>query len=100
PASQTVIQGNPTSYNLTITPINGFTGQVTFSVSGLPSGANGTFSPNPATSTSALSVTTSTTTPAGSYPLTVTGVSGSLTHTVAATLVVTAPDFSLGTSPS
>ena len=100
PASQTVIQGNPTSYNLTITPVNGFTGQVTFSVSGLPSGANGTFSPNPATSTSALSVTTSTTTPAGSYPLTVTGVSGSLTHTVAATLVVTAPDFSLGTSPS
>ena len=101
PSSQTVIQGNPTSYNLTITPTNGFTGQVTFSVSGLPSGANGTFSPNPATSTSALSVTTSTTTPAGSYPLTVTGVSGSLTHTVAATLVVTAaPNFTLSASPS
>src|ERR1019366_1726781 len=100
PSSQTVIQGNSTSYNLTITPTNGFAGQVTFSVTGLPTGASGTFSPNPATSTSALSVTTSTTTPAGTYTATITGVSGSLTHTATVTLIVTALDFSLSASPS
>ena len=99
PSSQTVIQGNPTTYNLTITPNNGFSGQITLSVSGLPTGANGTFSPNPSTSNSSLSVTTATSTPAGTYSLTITGISGSLTHTTTATLVVTAPDFSLSSSP-
>jgi len=100
PTTQTVVQGSATSYNLTINPVNGFAGQVTFSVSGLPTGASGTFSPNPATSTSALSVTTSTTTPAGTYAVTITGVSGSLTHTTTVTLIVAAPDFSLSASPS
>jgi peptidoglycan/xylan/chitin deacetylase (PgdA/CDA1 family)/uncharacterized membrane protein len=100
PASQTAIQGNGTSYSVTVTPTNGFGGQVTLSVTGLPSGANGSFSPNPATSASTLSVTTSTTTPAGTYTLTITGVSGALTHTTTVTLVVTAPDFSLSRSPA
>jgi hypothetical protein len=101
PASQTIARGNPTSYGVTVNPLNGFSGPVTLSVSGLPTGAIGSFSPNPATSTSTLSVTTDPTlTPAGSYTLTITGVSGSLTHTTTATLVVTAPDFSLSPSPA
>jgi len=100
PASQTVIQGNATSYNVTVSPTNGFAGQVTLSASGLPAGANYTFSPNPATGTSTLSVTTASTTPAGSYTLTITGVSGSLTHTATITLVIVAPDFSLTASPA
>jgi hypothetical protein len=103
PTSQTVTQGVGTSYTETITPINGFTGSVTLSVSGLPTGASGTFSPNPATSTSTLSVTTASTTPTGSFPLTITGVSGTLTHTSSATLVVNpaaAPDFSLSATPA
>jgi subtilisin family serine protease len=104
PASQTVVQGGPgTSYTVTITPSGGFTGSVTLSVSGLPAGAAGTFSPNPATSSSTISVTTSTTTPAGSYRLTITGVGGGLTRTASATLVVNAPavgDFSLTASPA
>lgn len=101
PASQTVTQGNPTSYTLTVNPTNGFTGQATFSVTGLPTGATGTFSPNPSGTTSTLSVTTATTTPTGSYTLTVTGVSGTLSHTTTVTLVVNAaPDFALAASPA
>lgn len=108
-ASQSVTQGNSTSYTLNTTPVGGFSGSVALSVSGLPAGATGSFSPNattpPGTQSSALSVSTAATTPAGSYPLTVTATSGSITHVTTVTLTVNAPappaaDFSLSASPS
>ena len=101
PSIGTVTQGGSTSYSVTISPVGGFTGQVTLSVSGLPTGANASFIPNPATASSTLSVTTSMSTLAGAYTLTITGVNGSLTHTTTVTLVVTPPpDFTLSASPS
>jgi hypothetical protein len=99
PSSRTVGQGDSTSYNVTIGLTGGFSGQVTLSVDGLPAGANGTFTPDPATTSSALSVTTSASTPTGTYTLTITGVSGALTHTSTVTLVVAPPDFTLTASP-
>ena len=101
PASQTVVVGNGTSYTVSITPAGGFSGQVTLSIDGLPGGATGTFTPNPATGSSTLAVTTVTTTPTGTYPLTIRGVSGPLSHSAPATLVVnSAPDFSLSATPA
>ena len=103
PASQSVTQGVGTSYTVTIAPSGGFAGSVSLSVSGLPSGATGSFNPNPATSSSALSVSTSASTPTGTYPLTITGVSGNRTHTTTVTLVVnppSGPDFALAVSPT
>jgi N,N-dimethylformamidase beta subunit-like protein len=100
PASQALVQGGSTSYSVSISPTGGSSGQVTLSVSGLPVGASGSFAPNPATTSATLSVTTSTSTPTGGYTLTVTGSSGSLTHTTAVTLVVGSPDFTLNASPS
>src|SRR3989441_876553 len=101
PSIGTVTQGGSTSYSVTISPVGGFTGQVTLSVSGLPTGATGFFTPNPATASSTLSVTTSTSTLPGTYTLTITRVNGSLTHTTTVTLVVTPPpDFTLSASPS
>ena len=102
PASQTVSAGGSTSYTVTISPTGGFTGQVSLSVSGLPSGASGSFTPNPATTSSTLALTTSASTPDGTYALTIAGVSGgSLTHTTTVSLVVnTPPDFTLSASPS
>jgi hypothetical protein len=101
PSTHAVVQGGSTSYSLSINPTGGFTGQVTFSVSGLPVGASGSFAPNAATTSSTLSITTSTSTPAGSYTLTITGMSGTLTHTVTVAFVVNAPiDFTLSASPS
>jgi hypothetical protein len=105
PASQTVTAGSGTSYTATVTPSNGFTGVVNFSVSGLPSGASGTFNPTSVTGSgsSTLSVTTSTTTPNGTYTLTITGTSGTLVHSTTVTLVVTGgvnPDFTISVSPT
>jgi hypothetical protein len=92
PNSQTVSAGLGTSYTIAITRYVAFSGTVSLSVSGLPSGAAGTFSPNPASGTSStLGVTTASNTPTGSYPVTITGTSGSLTHTAGGTLVVNPP---------
>src|SRR5205807_262119 len=88
PASQSVVQGAGTTYAVSITPSGGFTAVVTFNVSGLPGGATASFSPNPATASSAMTVATGAATPPGSYALTITGVSGTLTHTTSVTLVV------------
>jgi uncharacterized membrane protein len=47
-----------------------------------------------------LTITTLATAPAGTYPLTVTGSSGAISHGAPLTLVVSARDFSLAISPS
>ena len=104
PGSSSVVQGAGTSYAVSIARVNGFTGAVAFSVSGLPAGAAGSFNPASTTANSTtLSVTTAATTPAGTYPLTITGASGALSHTASVSLVVTAAaagDFTLALSPS
>jgi hypothetical protein len=103
PSSVTVTAGSTANYTENVTRTGGFTGSVSLSISGLPAGAAGTFTPNPNTgATSALAITTSSTTPAGSYVFTVTGTSTvpPLTRNSTATLVVQTPDFSLSTTPS
>jgi subtilase family serine protease len=105
PASQTVLQGNGTSYNTTVSAVAGFTGTVNLTVSGLPTGASGTFSPTSVTGSgsSTLSVTTLSSTPAGSSTLTITGTSGTIVHSTTATLVVTTPippDFTITATPA
>jgi len=100
PSSQSIAPGGSTSYGLSVTPSGGFSSAVTFSVSGLPAGATATFTPNPSPSTSSMAITTTGATPNGTYNLTVTGVSGTLTRTTTVTLGVFAPDFALGTLPS
>src|SRR5207245_912534 len=102
-ASQSVVQEAGTTYTVTITPSGGFTAAVTFSVSGLPGGATASFSPNPATASSTMTVGTGAATPPGSYALTITGASGTLTHTASVTLAVSpapVPDFSLSATPA
>jgi hypothetical protein len=102
PSSQTVAAGSGTTYTTTIGALAGFSGTVSLSVSGLPSGATGSFNPTTVAGagSSTLSVSTASSTPAGSYPLTITGTSGSLTHSTTVTLVVGAPDFSISATPS
>lgn len=105
PASQNVAAGNTAQYTVTLSPINGFSGPVTLSASGLPAGASAAFTSNPVTVSSSAAkstVTVSTTTgvPAGSYTLNVTGQSGSIGHSGSATLAVSAAPNSITVTPS
>ena len=89
PNAVTIVQGgNPGTSTITITPFNGFNGNVTLSASGLPSGVTAGFNPNPATTSSTLSLTASATATTGTSTVTVQGVSGSLTHTTTLQLTV------------
>ena len=90
PASQTVTAGNGTTYTVTTAALNGFTGTVALSAGGLPSGASASFTPASISGagSSTLSVTTAASTPTGTHTLTVTGASGSLSHSTNVTLVV------------
>jgi hypothetical protein len=103
PSSRSVGQGSGTTYTVSVTALNGFSGTVGFTTSGLPSGATAGFNPTQITSSGSttLTITTATSTPTGSYPITITGTSGTLTHTASVTLVVTVPsDFTIGVSPT
>ncbi len=103
PSSGTVVQGNGTTYTVTVTPSNGFTGTLSLSVSGLPSGATASFNPASITTSgnSTLTINTAASTPPGSYPLTITATNGTLSHSTTVTLVVTVfTDFSISASPT
>jgi uncharacterized membrane protein len=81
PLFQEIGQGAATSYGVSVTRKNGFTGSVTLDVAGLPSGATASWTPSrtiPSTATTAtLNVQTSPTTPTGAYVLVV-SATGSL----------------------
>ncbi len=92
PASQSVTQGQMVSYSVNVAAVNGFNSQVSLSVSGLPSGANGVFS-NPSGTpnfASTLTVTLPGNVSAGSYTLTVTGSGGGLSQVANLVLTVNA----------
>jgi len=95
-----VSPGASTSYTATVTGGSGFTGAVSFSVTGLPSGATATFNPTSVSGSGSttLSVSTSGTTPAGNYTLAITATSGPASHTANVTLSV--GDFSISASPA
>ncbi|HEX8071695.1 MAG TPA: PQQ-dependent sugar dehydrogenase [Pyrinomonadaceae bacterium] len=93
PAAQNILPGAAGAYTVTVTPAGGFTGSVALSVAGAPAGTTATLNPTAVQITDAtpraatLNVTNSASVPLGSFTLTVTGQSGSLTHAAAAALV-------------
>src|SRR5262249_34176663 len=57
PSSVNAAAGGQTTSTITVNPIGGFNGSVSLSVSsGLPAGATASFSPNPATASSVLTI--------------------------------------------
>ena len=104
PASQNVVQGQSTTYTVTTQVTSGNAQTVTLSVSGLPAGATGTFSPSAvvAGGSSTLTVTTSVSTPTGTFTLTISGSYANPPNSRSATvtLTVNAPDdFGISASP-
>jgi hypothetical protein len=104
PGSRTVSQGSGTTYTVTTSALNGFADTVALAVTGLPANATATFTPASlvGSGTATLNVTTAADTPPGNSTLTITGTSGSLTHTTATALVVNAtamPDFAVSATP-
>jgi len=93
PASQTMAQGASTTFSVTIAPAGGFADNVNLRVAGLP-GMTSTFDPPSTSDSSTLTIVTSNLTPAGTFPLTITGISGTtgtLNRIAVVTLVVTGP---------
>jgi Abnormal spindle-like microcephaly-assoc'd, ASPM-SPD-2-Hydin len=91
PSSVSVGQdGTSPAVTITVVPVNGFTGSVSLSASGLPSGVTAAFNPTSTTTTSSLTFTATATATKGTSTVTITGVSGSLTNTTTVSLTVTA----------
>ena len=89
PTSRSIRHGQNTSYSVTITRLNGFTGSVLFTVGGLPSNGTASFSPNPTNGTSVkLNISTSRSSPTGTFTLQITGTSGGLTHVINVSLTL------------
>jgi len=90
PNSLTIADGNSGTSTITVVPAGGFSGSVTLSASGLPSGVTAGFSPNPTSTTSTLTLTVGSSVAAGTSTITINGTSGSLTASTTIQLTVTA----------
>ena len=101
PNAVTIVEGvGSGTSTITITPNYGFSGNVTLTTSKLPTGVTASFSPNPATSSSVLTLTAGSTTPTGTTTLTITGTSGTLSASTTITLTVNPlGNFTLTASP-
>lgn len=96
-------QGATGSAIITVASVGGFSSAVALTASGTPSGVTLAFSAASikGAGTSKITATAGSTVAVGSYPITITGTSGSIVRTARFTLVVSvAPNFSLGTSVS
>jgi len=95
----TITVGDSAISTVRATPMYGFKDAVTLSCGGLPSGASCSFSPPSianSSGTSPLTITASTSTAPGTYPVQVQGSAGSIAKSLALSLVIQAPDFSMG----
>jgi hypothetical protein len=89
PSSLSVTQGSSATDTISVTDVDGFSGAVSFSATGMPSGVTASFSPTSSATSSVLTLTASSTaTTGGPVTVTVTGISGSTTATTTIALTV------------
>lgn len=109
PASLTFSQGSSATATVVVASLNGFSSPTSLSISGLPSGVTGVFSPSTVTppaggsATSTLTLTASPTATSGIFQVNILGTSGSQSQMAQLTLNITViqqPDFSISVSPS
>jgi endoglucanase len=83
-----ILQNASGADTISVTDLNGFTGSVTLTASGLPSGVTAAFGTNPTTGSSVLTLTAGSAAGAGTSTVTITGTSGGLTAAAAIALTV------------
>ena len=102
--SASVRAGNSTNFTINIIPGSDPNPSVSFSVTGLPSGASPSFSPSTVTGagSTTLTIAAGGGTASGVYPITVTGSSATSTFNLPLTLTVNSStsDYSISASPS
>jgi hypothetical protein len=103
PATLNLLPGAAGSLSVTASALNAFTGTVAAAITGLPSGVTANPTALNLTPGTAQSITVSATATAapGTTTLTLTGTSGTLTHSTTISLTIgPAPDFTLAVSPT
>jgi len=97
PTSAQISRGQSGNFTITITSSGGFASPVSLTLSGQPTDVTGTFTPSSVTppsggsATSTLAVSVGATATPGSYTLTITGTSGSLSRQTTVALTVPQP---------
>jgi uncharacterized repeat protein (TIGR01451 family) len=98
PSSRVILQGAATTYDVVITPIAGFTGNVNVGLNSvLPGGANASFNPSTVTitdanpKTSVLSITTNLSTPPGTYEVRIVAIGNDFTKYASSNLIIADP---------
>lgn len=103
PTTVSIVQGSTATCTIAVTAAGGFSGNVTLSASGLPSGVSASFAAGSTAGTEVLTLTASSSAAVTSAPVTVTitGTSGTLTASTTIALSITAQSgFSLSASPA
>jgi len=108
PSSLTIDPGQGAQYTVTSTSLNGFSGDISFSLTGAPSTSTSSFNPKKVSldgdkvASSTLSVSTDKSTAPGTYTLTITGVAeaGGLTHQTTVALILTGAKIRLSVTVS
>ncbi len=104
PVSLSVIQGSSVTSTLLLTGTYGFASPVTLSLAGLPAGVSAALTANPITpsGSAVLTLRTALTTTTATYPISLQGSGGGLTHTLPFNLVIQPipPDFQIGAQPT
>lgn len=102
PGSVSVAQGASGTSTITSAVTGGFSGTISLSASGQPSGVTVSFNPTSITGagSSTMTMSVASTVAAGTYTITVTGTSGSITETTTVSLTVTGTgSFTLAVAP-
>ena len=104
PSSRTITAGGNTTFATSTAAINGYSGTIAFSVTGVPSGATANFSPTSVAVGGGSTLNfTSGTAATGTYNLTISGTDGTITHTNSVQVVinpVVVPNFTISAAPS
>jgi subtilase family serine protease len=100
PSSLTIARTSNGSSTISVAGLNGFSGSVSFAVSGLPTGLTPVFSPSSTTAKTSLTFNASGTVTPETYTAIVNGASGALTSATTIGLTITAPNFTLSLLPA